>query len=141
MIIGISLGIMVVLSVLSIILGGSFMSIDFETRWVRAITQGASVKTRFNNFTFSIDEFDGMLVIITVIILLASLVGIKVLATGLSDSSVKVVTVATAYGGIWAVLSVLSGAMIKDISVFGALIYITLTIAYVIGIIQKHVGV
>ena len=141
MIIGIALGIMVILSIFSVVLGSSFMSIDFETRWVRAISQGLSVETRFQDSTFAIDELEGMLVIITVIITLASLVGIRVLASGLSDASVKVITVATAYGGIWSVLSVLSISMIKEISLFGSLIYITLTIAYVVGIVQKHVGV
>ena len=141
MIIGIALGIMVVLTILSIVLGSSFISIDFETKWVRAGAYGSQVSSRYENLTFKIDDLEGMLGIITVIIIFSTLVGIQILASGLSHSSVNIISVATAYGGIWAVLSVLSAGMIKDIALFGGLIYITLTIAFVIGIVQKHVGV
>jgi len=141
MIIGISLGIMVILSIFSIVLGSSFISIDFQTKWVRAGTAGTQVSSRFEELTFSIHELEGMLIIITIIIAFSTLVGIKILASGLSDSTVNIISVATAYGGIWAVLSVLSAGMIRDIELFGALMYITLTIAFVIGIVQKHIGV
>jgi len=44
------------------------------------------------------------------------------------------------YFGIWSLLSSISAPLIFGIEYFGTLIYITLTIGYVIGVIQKQTG-
>ena len=77
------------------------------------------------------------LFILTTIIGIALITGIQVLASGLSPASVRVILLITAYTGAWAALSVLVFNLIVSIEIFGSVIYIILTVAYVVGVIQK----
>ena len=142
MIIGVSLGILVIITIFSIILGGSdVISASFESKWASVQSIGTIVQQKFTDITFELDELDGLFVVLGVLIAFVLLLGITVLASGLSQATIKMIAVMTAYGGIWLVLTSLAIDLIKSIEIFGSLIYISLTIAYVVGIVQKHIGV
>ena len=92
------------------------------------------------DFIIRIDPVQGLIVIFVVIIVIAAILGIQILASGLSPESVKFIMNAVLYFAIWSLLSIPCFNLIISIEIFGTLIYICLTIAYVIGVIQKIAG-
>lgn len=89
------------------------------------------------NTTFGIDALTGALSIIIGLIAVASIVGIQVLASGISEQSVRTIIIIIGYAGIWGVFSVLAINLILSIELFGVIIYISLTILYTIGVMNK----
>lgn len=76
----------------------------------------------------------------SIIILIAGvsiLVGLQILGSGLSDTTVKVITILTTYVSLWLILSLLSFPLIMDIEPFGFIIYTVLSLTFVIALIQK----
>ncbi len=143
MLIGISLGILIMLVVFSLIFEGSPVGaiesifVDVEGLFT---DEFASLFIAPQDVIFSIDTssliISGIAILATVIIV-ASLVGIQFLGSGLSNDSVRILILLTAFIGLWTSLSLLAFNLIKSIEVFGSMIYIILTIAYVIGVSQK----
>lgn len=131
----------IILSFLSIIFGNEFMAVPIvdeifkdETMW-GLIYPNETLPEK--NVMFSIHELQGAIVILIAITVGIAFVGIKVLGSGLSDPSVRVIITATVYTGLWLVLSVLASSLIFSIEIFGNIIYVILTIIYVIGVIEK----
>jgi len=89
---------------------------------------------------FEIDPVLGAIVIFITIGIIAGILGIQIIGSGLSDWSVRVGVLLLAYGGLWALLSILSMPLIKSIEVFGVIIYISLTIGYTVGVIERIGG-
>jgi len=129
MLIMLSLLPLIVLTFLSVMFGNDFLSATVESGW---ITDDASV--------FEIDPFIGMIAILLIIAIFSLVIGFNILASGFSDTGVKALSTGLLYTGLWAVLSVLAFPLFKDIKVFGTLIYVALTIIYVIGVIEKMYG-
>lgn len=143
MVITATLFIMIVIALFSIILGGSFTTVPMETVidnevLIDGITRyfELDIETTF----FNIDPVAGAIVILTVILALVLILGIQILGSGLSPQSVKIGTILTIYIGLWIILSALASSLIKEIELFGSVIYITLTIAYTVGVFQKISG-
>lgn len=143
MIIGLTLSVLIVLTLLSLVLGEVFIGEPFEI----GVDGGSTLNDVPSTFTvdlewivFEIDPIVGMVVIFIVIIVIAAVLGIQILASGLSPESIRFMMNAILYFGIWAVLSALASPLIFGIEIFGTLIYITLTIGYVIGVLQKQTG-
>jgi len=138
-----TLFIMFVLVIFNIILGGSFIStsttlvIDTDT-----LIDGVSYtyKSESENFLFEIDSLEGMIILLTTITTIATFTGVQVLGSGLSDSSVHTLVIVAIFSGIWIILSVLVAPLVWSIEIFGTLIYVLLTIAYAIGVVQKVVA-
>lgn len=86
---------------------------------------------------FNIDPIFGAIAIITIIGILAIAIGIKVVGSGLSEWSIRTAILVVAYVGLWTVLTILSMPLIKTIEIFGGIIYVSLTLGYTIGVIQK----
>ena len=146
MLIGASLIIMLVIVLLNLILGNDFLggiaslSVDNE-----AIIDG--VPTTFiveaTDVLFAIDTSTivGAITIISItLIAVASVVGISVVGSGLNPQSARIVVLAITYTGLWVLLSTLAYSLIVSIEIFGGVIYVTITIAYVIGVIQSISG-
>ena len=142
MLVVITLGIMLFLSVLSLVLGSSFASysttilIDNE-----AIINGSSA-TYFSdetiNYIINMNTLAGQMTFLTIIVIgIAVAVGITILGSGISASNAKIIVMITAYVGIWTILTGLSGALIISIEIYGTVIYICLTIVYIIGVLQQ----
>ena len=131
--ISISLLPLIVLSFISIIFGNDFVqyTIEGEVRGDYLIIE----QTYFN-----IDLMVGAIIIIITIASAVALIGLKILGTGLSDESVRTIIIAISYTTIWSVLSALAIPLLYSIDVFGILIYVALTIVFVIGVIEKMSG-
>jgi len=139
MILGLSLLILIVLSLFSVILGNSFIGSEVENvigneLLINGTTTEVGVETEA---IFYIDPFLGITAMIIVLVILATAVGVQVLGSGLSPTTVRIIVIGTAYGGIWVLFSLLAEPLISSIEIFGSLIYITLTIGYIWGVIQK----
>ncbi len=146
MLIGVSLMVLLVLTLFSLILGNNFISgvinveIDNE-----AIVEGLSSTYVVEgvDVIFSIDTTTlinaGIAILITVIAIVLIL-GFNVLATGLTAEASKIAILITAYVGIWFTISFLAFGLIFSIEAFGSIIYISLTLVYVIGVIKKLSG-
>ena len=135
----------IILSFLSVVFGNEFLGIWIEGRSLfgfAIINQTKTdTETSIGGTHFNIDPLEGAIMIIIAIAVATAFVGIKVLGSGLSDPSVRVLITATAYTGLWLVLSVLASPLLFEIEVFGSLIYVSLSIIYVIGVIEKMTGV
>jgi len=139
MILGLSLLILIVLSLFSVILGNSFIGSEVENvigneLLINGTTTEVGVETEA---IFYIDPFLGITAMIIVLVILATAVGVQVLGSGLSPTTVRIIVIGTAYGGIWVLFSLLAEPLISSIEIFGSLIYITLTIGYIWGVIQQ----
>ena len=146
MLVSVSLMILIVITLFSVILGRDFIAgianvaIDNE-----ALVDGVP-STFFvsgQDVLFSIDTSNLIVAgisLIVAIIIVATITGITVLGSGLNPQSAKIIIILTGYIGIWSTLTALSFNLIIEIEVFGSIIYIGLTIAYIVGVIQKISG-
>jgi len=135
--------VMFILVIFNVLLGGSYYSVqDNILVDTEALVDGGSSTFQVSGQTilFGIDSLEGMILILTAIIVIATVVGIQVLGSGLSDSSVRAITIVSTYSGLWIMLSILIDDLFWSIQTFGVLLYIILTIFYVIGVIQKLTG-
>ena len=139
---------LVVLSIFSVILGNEFATMPYDygenggsncppgMGWNCPEEAGEG-----DAGTIGIDALTGAIVILVVIATASALLGIKVLGSGLSDDSVRVLITVTIYASIWTILSLLAIPLIYAIELFGTLLYVALTIGYVIGVMDKISGV
>lgn len=138
--IGFCIAIMLGLSIFSVVSGNSFIS-GSESSGYEGITwiNGSSTSITVDDTTvaFGISEIEGALIIIVVIAVAVSLLSIKVLGSGIGQTGVQTLRTSIMYGGLWALLSILVIQLIQAILVFGALLYISLTFAYVYGVIKQ----
>lgn len=82
----------------------------------------------------------GIIALITGVIALALVVGIRVLGVGVSDVSVSTAVMATAFLSLWAMASLGSIELITAIPLVGPIIYFTLTGMYTLGILSQIGG-
>jgi len=140
---------LVVLSILSVVLGNEFVSMPYESgRSDECIPDyycpygpGNCPCSEDSSDTIGIDALTGAISIIVIIATGTALLGIKILGSGLADPSVRVLITATIYSAIWILLSLLAIPLIHSIEHFGILLYVALTIGYIIGVIEKISGV
>ena len=143
MIVGITLAIMLLLTILSIVFGQTFGSgiIDTTTEGTTLINgTSTTVVLTQGDVLFSIDAIEGAIPIMAVMLIAVVLLGITALATGLSPQTVKIATFLIFYIGIWVLLSINAEPLIRSIDIFGGLLYVVLTIGYTIGVFQNMSG-
>jgi hypothetical protein len=92
--------------------------------------------TQVETFIY-IDDFTGAIVILTIFVALAFLLGIRIFNSGISDTAFSMIMNITFYIGIWSIFSILSYDLIIRIRFIGGFLYVVLTIIYVIGVFQK----
>lgn len=141
--IGITLAIMMIVTLISIIAGNQFIGVISEylvdsESIVNGTTTTFSIGS--GDVAFGLDALTGGIALIIALSVIGGILGIQILGSGLNDSSVKIIMVAIFYGGLWAILSVLSMNLIIAIEVFGGIIYLMLTIVYAIGVVGKFFG-
>ena len=117
-----SLSLLLVIVLFNVVLGASFSDYNVSGSF------GA---------TFGIDSLTGALSVIIILITVATIVGIQVLGSGISEQSVRTIIIVVGYAGIWGLFSVLAINLILSIELFGLLIYLLLTILYAIGVMDK----
>lgn len=143
MIIGLTLTILLVITMFSFILGGQLIDVPIEVEIKGSSKLGGTstaFEIPFGDIVLKIDPTAGLIVIFIVVIVIAVILGIQILASGLSPESIRFIMNAILYFGLWSLLSVLASGLIFGIAIFGTIIYISLTIGYVIGVIQKISG-
>ena len=127
----------------SFILGGQLIDVPIEVEIKGSSKLGGTstaFEIPFGDIVLKIDPTAGLIVIFIVVIVIAVILGIQILASGLSPESIRFIMNAILYFGLWSLLSVLASGLIFGIAIFGTIIYISLTIGYVIGVIQKISG-
>lgn len=143
MIVGITLAIMLLLTILSIVFGQNFGSglVDTTTEGLTLINgTSTTVVLGKGDVLFSIDSIEGAIPIMAAMLVVVILLGITALATGLSPQTVKIGTFLIFYIGIWVLLSVNAEPLIRSIEIFGGLLYVVLTIGYTFGVFQSLSG-
>ena len=126
---------LVILSILSLVLGNEFIGLFIGQESL------AVELTELTPISFNFDPLLGAIVLISIVAVGVVLLGLRILGSGLSDDSIRIVCVALCYIGIWMFLSVLAMPLLFSIELFGTLIYTALTIGYTIGVIEKMSGV
>lgn len=142
MLVGATLVIMLVITLFAIIGGNSFISIT-DTNVINnsIIVNGTTTSFETSvDTTFGLDPITGGIALIITLSVLGGVIGLRVLGSGLSEASVKIILLAFFYGGLWAILSLLSINLITAIELFGGIIYMFLTLAYAIGVVNKYFG-
>lgn len=125
------------LILLSLLTGsGTVIQINIDTTDPNIFTNSSYSVTQFG-LNFSINESLAWISLLIVIVTIASVVGIQVFGSGLSDSSVHTITIVSFYVGFWLILTVFAYSLLESIQVFGLLIYFFLTLLYLYGISQK----
>ena len=136
---------LLVLTFIAIIFGSSFVSITIEqeaiSTWLKLNNTLTESRIEQINTTINIDDLTGAIAIIITLAMITSVIGLRVLGSGLSDESVRTLTIAIIYTSIWTILSILAYSLFAIIELFGLLIYVCLTIIFVIGVIEKISGV
>lgn len=138
--VGSTIIVMVILTILSIfggndfISGGSTIAGDSQLL-VNGTAQSLGLQD--SSFTFYIDPVQGAIVLFTIMIAIVVLLGIQVLGSGLSSDSGRMIAKITFASASWGMLSALAYPLILSISIFGGILYIFLTIGYVWGVTRE----
>lgn len=146
MLIGGSLLILCIIVLFSLVLGGSFVGGVFEISIDNeAIIDGISntfvVDSTSVFFNVETGTLVGAIGILTLTLIgVATITGISVLGSGLNAQSAKVIVFASIYGTLWLLLSIPAFGLIVSIQSFGYIIYVLISVAYVVGVIQKMSG-
>ncbi len=130
MLIAVSLGVMLILTIFSVVAGASWFSLGVNSSL-------AGPEGMAGAGGFSIDPISGATGIIIVIVALGVIFGLRFFSSGLSDTSIRTLIIGLSYGSLWILFSVFAQPLLSDILIFGSLLYIILTIAFTIGVIQK----
>jgi len=123
---------MLILTVLSIVSGNSFMAHSAGDTY-SAVVNGTTSDYSITSEGFSIDAYTGAIGWLVIIVAIGVGAGLTVLATGLSEVSVNLLYKAIFYGAIWGILSIFPAPLMFQIILFGPTFYISLTIVYVIA--------
>lgn len=133
MLIGLSGGIMFIMTLFSIIFQAT-NTISFS------LVQTADYLNDVQGFNFLLDDFYFAIGIIIALAFISILIGFSIFGSGISGTSVKFIITVLGYVAIWVFLTVFSLALIFNIVYFGVIIYIALTFMYMYGIFNKYSG-
>ena len=128
---------LIVLSFFSILIGNEFVRIEIDPTHVFSTAEGDFGS---GPAWFDFDPITTTLAVLIAIALGVALVGTRILGSGLSDKSVRIVGVGILYTAIWSFLSLLAYPLIRSIQEFGLTIYIVLTVLYTLGVIDKMIS-
>lgn len=131
-----SMSVLIVLTLFSVIAGANWALVGTNPS-----LRGSGIQSIEVAGSFQIDELTGAIGIIIVIVVIAVLFGIRLLNSGLSETSVKSLTIGVSYVGLWILFSVFAQPLLMEIQIFGLFLYIVLTIMFAIGVLQKISGV
>lgn len=90
-----------------------------------------------SEYNFKISAIQGAILMITTILAIGAVVGVRVLGTGVSNISVEIITKGTFYFALWGILSAFAQPLISQIYLLGTIIYVILSLMYVVGFVQS----
>lgn len=99
-----------------------------------------SLTTGGSEYGFQINNLQGMLSIVIAVSVVSSLIGIRVLGSGLSEMTVKILYNTIFFYGVWALFSVFSLSYILLIPIGGWILYFILTGMLSFGIVKQING-
>lgn len=146
MLIGLSLLIITILGFLSTIIGQDYFSAPINVGIDNEAFFNGSLTTYIVEQETALFEIDTSVFIVAGIALLitlgfvAGITGIQILSSGLSPASVKIIIMVASYTGLWYALSAICINLIASIQIFGSIIYIGITLMYIVGIFQNLSG-
>jgi hypothetical protein len=85
--------------------------------------------------SFDLSSVNVIIAFLSIAIAAGIAAGIHVLGTGLSQLSQELTIKLIVYAGMWACLTALVGSYFNNLPIFGPMIYIMLTVMYVLGFI------
>lgn len=144
MLLALTLLILGVIGMFSMVLGAGLTNTPLDTQSSGSIIINGTTTAyeTSTNMMFTIDPnpmYVGLGILFG-LIAIASLFGLKILGSGLSEESVRVIIFVCVFGGIWSLLSILAYSLIVSIEIFGYILYAILTICYVYGVIKLYYG-
>lgn len=99
-----------------------------------------SLSTDYGEYNLATNETQGIIAIVIAVSVIGSLIGIRVLGSGLSEMTVKILYNTIFFYGIWALFSALSLQWFILIPIGGWIIYFVLTGTLSFGIVQQING-
>lgn len=115
------------------------------TYWVRntqyQIWQGVDgdeISAWYRNF--GTNTALGFIAIVSVIMALGAVIGLKIFGFGIGETSTKVILLGSALIGIWSLFSFMAYDLILSIPMFGWIFYMILTLMYLMGIVVQIGG-
>lgn len=94
------------------------------------------VNIPIGSFAFTINATQGAILILVTIITIGAIAGIRAVGTGIANISIEIITKGAFYFALWGILSAFAQPLIAEIPLVGTLIYLALTIMYIIGFVQ-----
>lgn len=134
-----TLMVMLILTILSIISGNDFTTYIVNESYT-SVVNGTTTDYTIINEGFTLDAYAGAIGWLVVIVSIGVACGILVLGSGLSETSQHLLWNAIFYGAVWGIVSILPAPMIFSIEIFGGIIYITLTLIYVVAVLMTIGG-
>ena len=127
---------MLILTLLSIVSGGSFSSINVDQTFSAVVNGTTTDYDVSSGGIFSITALEGAIGWLILIAAIGVAAGITILASGLGTASVKLLYKSIFYGIIWGLVSLYPVPLMYSIPFFGGLFYITLTIVYTVAVLM-----
>lgn len=87
--------------------------------------------------TFSLMSPDGLMAVLIIAMAVGIVSGVTVFSSGLSELSQSIVFQTTIYLAIWAVISMAMYDIVNTIPEIGALLWLSMTAVYCIGVAQE----
>ena len=89
---------------------------------------------------FDINMTTGIIALIIGLVAVGVIAGIRILGSGLSEYSVKLIHKSTVYYGLWGIFSAFSFVAFESIPFFGLFIWLGLTLIYSLGFFKTLEG-
>lgn len=138
------LAVMLLLSLVSFVSGGNLSNGSIDLAGGGSIdVNGTSGSVNLPNQqaqSFNIWTTEGAIVILIAVLAVGIVAGVTVFGSGISTTAQKMIILGTGLFGLWACLSITSQNIFSNGGVFGSIIWIALTIMYVLGFIMQATG-
>lgn len=137
----IPLGVLVILSFIVLTFGNTFTFYSETNTFESIISVNGTIQeiSTFYSLSFGISIQEGILSIIIGLSAVVALIGIQFVGSGLSDESVRILTIIIVFVGLWMFLSSFTYELFTLVEYFW-LVYWFFTFLYVFGVIEKIAG-
>lgn len=98
------------------------------------------ISQEIGDIVFNINMITGIVALIIGLVALGVIAGIRILGSGLSEYSVKLIHKSATYYGLWGIFSALSFTAFSGIPTFGLFLWLGLTLIYSLGFFQTLDG-
>lgn len=96
----------------------------------------SSVETESVTAVFNINMVSGVIALIIGLVAIGVVAGIRVLGSGLSEHSVKLIYNSSVYYGMWGIFSALAFPVFTEIPLMGLFFWLGLTLVYTLGFFE-----